>query len=79
MRTALQGSLFDHGEVVEEESNEHPVGTVIRQNPEAGKVVDRTQAVRLVIAKAVPEPTPTPPPSSQPPASPSPTPSVTPS
>ena len=47
-------------QVVEEETNEHPVGTVFRQNPEAGKVVDRTADIRLVIAKAVPEPTPPP-------------------
>jgi eukaryotic-like serine/threonine-protein kinase len=70
---------FDEIEVVEEESNEHPVGTVIRQNPEAGKVVDRTQPIRLVIAKAVPQPTPTPVPPSTPPVTPTPTPSVTPS
>ena len=78
-RADAEAAGFDKIEVVEEQSNEHPVGTVMRQNPEAGKVVDRTAAIRLVIAKAVPEPTPTPPPVSTPPASPSPTPSVTPS
>src|SRR5215213_1671723 len=80
-RADAKAAGFESVQVVEEESNERPVGTVMRQNPDPGKVVDRTADIRLVIAKAVPEPTPTPtpvPPSS-PPASPSPTPSVTPS
>ena len=78
-RADAEAAGFSKIEVVEEESNEDPVGTVMRQNPEAGKVVERTAAIRLVIAKAVPEPTPTPTPPSTPPVDPTPTPSVTPS
>ena len=78
-RADAKAAGFESVQVVEEPSNERPVGTVMRQNPDPGKVVDRTADIRLVIAQAVPEPTPTPPPASTPPASPSPTPSVTPS
>ena len=69
---------FDSVQVVEEETNEHPAGTVFRQNPDAGKVVDRTADIRLVLAKAIPEPTPTPQ-ESTPVVTPPPTPTATPS
>ena len=77
-RDDAEAAGFDSVQTEEEETNEHPVGTVFRQNPPAGKVVDRTADIRLVIAKAVPEPTP-PPQESTPVVTPSPTPSVTPS
>jgi eukaryotic-like serine/threonine-protein kinase len=80
-RADAKAAGFESVQIDEEESNERPVGTVMRQKPDPGKVVDRTTDIRLVIAKAVPEPTPTPTPvpPSPPPVSPSPTPSVTPS
>ena len=79
-RADAKAAGFDTVRVVEEESNERPVGTVMRQNPDPGKVVNRTTKIRLVIAEAVPQPTPTPtPPPSATPTSPSPTPSATPS
>ncbi|HEV2929854.1 MAG TPA: PASTA domain-containing protein, partial [Propionibacteriaceae bacterium] len=72
-------SGFSTPEIVTEVSAESPAGTVIRQNPPKGKVVDRTAKVRLVIAAAPPPPTtapPSTPPTSAPPTvSPSPTPS----
>jgi beta-lactam-binding protein with PASTA domain len=72
-------SGFSTPEIVTEVSAESPAGTVIRQNPPKGKVVDRTAKVRLVIAAAPPPPTTTPPttpPTTAPPTvSPSPTPS----
>ena len=74
---------FDSVQVVEEQSNEHPAGTVFRQNPDAGKVVDRTADIRLVIAQAPPEPTIPPtssaPPTSAPPSTAPPSPSASPS
>ena len=76
-RDDAEAAGFDSIQVVEEETNEHPVGTVFRQNPDPNKVVDRTADIRLVLAKAVPEPTPEPTPT--PPPVPTPTPSVTPS
>ncbi len=76
-RDDAEAAGFDSIQVVEEETNEHPVGTVFRQNPDPDKVVDRTADIRLVLAKAVPEPTPEPTPT--PPPVPTPTPSVTPS
>ena len=79
-RADAKAAGFDEIEVEEEQSNERPVGTVMRQNPDPGKVVNRTTKIRLVIAEAVPQPTPTPtPPPSATPTSPSPTPSATPS
>ncbi|HZA73089.1 MAG TPA: Stk1 family PASTA domain-containing Ser/Thr kinase [Propionibacteriaceae bacterium] len=78
-RDDARAAGFDSVEVVEEETNEQPVGTVIRQNPKPGDVAERTFKIRLVVAQAVPEPTPTPTPPSTPPPSPSPTPSATPS
>jgi len=79
-RADAEAAGFDSVEIDEEPSNEHPVGTVIRQNPDAGKVVDRTTDIRLVIATEVPEPTPTPTPTPPPPSeSPLPSPSTTPS
>src|ERR671912_702679 len=78
-RDDARAAGFDSVEVVEEETNEQPVGTVIRQNPKPGDVAERTFKIRLVVAQAVPEPTPTPTPPSTPPTSPSPTPSATPS
>ena len=70
-------SGFSTPEIVTEVSAESPAGTVIRQNPPKGKVVDRTAKIRLVIAAAPPPPTTAPPsPSITPPTvSPSPTPS----
>ena len=42
-RDDAKAAGFDSVQVVSEPSNERPVGTVMRQNPEAGKVVDRTE------------------------------------
>jgi serine/threonine protein kinase/beta-lactam-binding protein with PASTA domain len=72
-------SGFETPEIVSEVSATSPAGTVIRQNPPKGKVVDRTAKIRLVIAQ---EPPPvTPPPVTPPPTTPvqSPTPGGTPS
>ena len=74
-RDDAKAAGFDSVQVVEEESNERPVGTVMRQNPEPKKVVDRTADIRLVIAKAVPEPPPPPPPPTPSPSTPPPSPS----
>jgi eukaryotic-like serine/threonine-protein kinase len=81
-RDLAEESGFDSVQVVTEETNEASPGTVIRQNPKADTVVDRTTKIRLVVAEAAPPPTtapPTSPPTTpDPSASPSPSGSVTP-
>jgi serine/threonine-protein kinase len=73
-------SGFETPEIVNEISPTSTAGTVIRQTPAKGKMVDRTTKIRLVIAQAAPPPT-SPPPSTPPvtPPSGSPSPSTSPS
>src|SRR5215217_9138473 len=55
---AARGELEDAGlraEVSEEESEDADPGTVLRQDPGAGKSVSKGSAVKLVVAKAPPE------------------------
>jgi serine/threonine-protein kinase len=81
-RDLAEESGFDSVQVVSEVSNNAPPGVVIRQNPQAEAVVDRTTKIRLVIAEAAPPPTTqppsTPPSTPVPSGSPSPSGSVTP-
>jgi eukaryotic-like serine/threonine-protein kinase len=58
-----------------EEESDQPAGTVIDQNPNAGKRVDRDTRIRLTLAKA-PEPEPEPP-DPEPTQTPTPTPTET--
>ena len=77
-RADAEAAGFENVKVSTEQSNEVPEGIVIRHNPSAGDLKDRSSEIELVIAVPVPDPDPTPAESTPPPVESTP-PSATPS